>query len=111
MKAKVTKKAVKANFITVISVGYCAAENLLYYKTPFAYSCGEGGWSCDYYDLGSVCISTGYSPTGTAANYALLRELDKQAAAIVNNNALPYAEKVDQVDAILRQFTHPAEKV
>lgn len=101
MKTKTTKKQIRANFTTILSFGYCRAQNLLYYKNPFAYSAGVNGWSCDYYEVDNKCISTGYLPIGKSTGYALVHEYEKKAEIVVNNNALPYTEKVAAVDALL----------
>lgn len=103
MKVKVTKSAVRKGFCTVISVGYCQAQYLLYFKKPFAYSARAEGWACDYYDLGRACISTGYSPTGKSVDYSMLNELEKQACAIVNSSA-PYEERKTRVELLLNEF-------
>jgi hypothetical protein len=47
MKSKITKLAVKQNFSTILSLGYCDVQYLTYFKRPFGYSCGVNGWSCD----------------------------------------------------------------
>ena len=83
MKFKTTKKAIRENYFSILSIGYCAAQNLLYYENPIAYSAGVYGWACDYYYIDNVLISTGYSPIqskGTNASYELITELDKKAS-------------------------------
>lgn len=64
-------------------MGYCEGQNLLNYRSPFAYSCGVYGWSCDYYDVNGVLISTGYQPISSKntlePNYKLIREFDDKA--------------------------------
>ena len=52
MKLQTTKKQIRQNFNTVLSIGYCDAQYLLDCKNPFAYSAGVYGWSCDYYQIG-----------------------------------------------------------
>lgn len=93
MKCKVTKKSIKANYSRIIGIGYCNAQHLLNYETPFAYSSNNNGWSCDYYDIAGVCVSTGYNPMGDRVNYETLTRYEKQAEAIQYNNALTYEEK------------------
>lgn len=104
MKLQTTKKQIKANFYTILSVGYCEAQYLLYYKNPFAYSAGVYGWACDYYEFGNTCISTGYSPIGEKVEYNLLQELEKQARDIVNSLEINYKEKPAQIDLLLTQL-------
>ena len=103
MKVKVTKSAVHKGFCTVISIGYCQAQYLLYFKKPFAYSTRAEGWACDYYDVDGVCISTGYSPTGKSVGYSTLLEFEKQACVIVNSSA-PYEDRKTRVELLLNKF-------
>lgn len=101
MKLQTTKKAIKNNFSTVISIGYCSAQYLLYYKNPFAYSAGTYGWSCDYYLVGTKCISTGYNPIGQQLDYNSLNEAEKQAEKIVHDYSIEYSDKVQKIDTLL----------
>ena len=104
MKLQTTKKQIKNNFSTVISIGYCSAQYLLYYKSPFAYSAGIYGWACDYYQIGAKCISTGYSPIGANLDYSKLHEYENKAQKIINDYSLKYEEKVQQVDILLNEL-------
>ena len=104
MKLQTTKKQIRQNFNTVLSIGYCDAQYLLSCKTPFAYSAGVYGWSCDYYQVGNVCISTGYSPIGTPVNYSLLCELERKACLIANDYNLPGSDKEQQLNELLQQL-------
>lgn len=81
MKIKTTKKAVKNHFSKVIALGYCDMQRLLSYFRAFGYSSGVYGWSCDYYEFGDVCISTGYSPIGTRADWQLIKEMESRMEA------------------------------
>ncbi len=80
-KIRATKKEMRQNY-RILSIGYCDAQYLLNYESPVAYSAGHYGWSCDYYDIDGVIISTGYD---TIANknmkydYKLIREYDDKA--------------------------------
>ncbi len=104
MKLQTTKKQIRQNFNTVLSIGYCDAQNLLDCKTPFAYSAGVYGWSCDYYQIGNVCISTGYSPIGTPVNYELLNELERKAEQIKNDYNLSSSDREKQLNELLKQL-------
>ena len=104
MKLQTTKKQIRQHFNTILSIGYCDAQYLLDCKTPFAYSAGVYGWSCDYYQIGSVCISTGYSTIGTRVNYALLRELEGKAMLIKNDYKLSYSDREQQLNELLQQL-------
>ena len=104
MKLKTTKKQIKENFNTILSIGYCDAQYLLDCKNPFAYSSGLNGWSCDYYQIGNICMSTGYSPIGTPVNYEQLRELEDKARLIKYDYNLDYSDKEKQLDELLKQL-------
>ena len=103
MKLQTTKKQIRQHFNTILSIGYCQAQYLLYFKKPFAYSTRAEGWACDYYDVDGVCISTGYSPTGKRVDYSTLLEFEKQACAIVNSSA-PYEDRKTRVELLLNKF-------
>lgn len=104
MKLKTTKKQIRENFNTILSIGYCDAQYLLDCKNPFAYSAGLYGWSCDYYQIGNICISTGYSPIGTPVDYALLRELERKAEQIKHDYNLSSSDREKQLDELLKQL-------
>ena len=101
MKTKTTKKQIKSNFNTILSIGYCESQYLLYYKSPFAYSSDSGGWACDYYITDNVCISTGYRPIGDKVPYKLLSKLEYKACDIVNNYELDTETKKEQINELL----------
>ena len=104
MKAKVTKAAVKNDFNSIISLGYCDIQYLTYFKRPFAYSCGVYGWSCDYYDIDGICLSTGYSPIGKNANYELMRKYEAKAQKLVTDYTINYDLKAKKVNKLLTEF-------
>ena len=113
MKFKTTKADIKQGYYYIIGIGYCQAQNLLHYKYPVAYSAGVYGWSCDYYEINSVCISTGYNyinNKNTNYNYELLKEYDNKACSIICNNSIDYKNKMDLVDALLIEFTEKCKK-
>jgi hypothetical protein len=104
MKLQTTKKAIKNGFYTVISIGYCGAQDLLYFKNPFAYSAGIYGWACDYYQIKNICICTGYSPFGKNVDYKKLNELEKKASEIVQNYDIEQKDKESMLDALLNEL-------
>ena len=80
-KIKATKTEMRHNY-KILSIGYCDMQYLLNYQNPVAYSSGSYGWSCDYYDIKGIIISTGYSPISTKNmkdNYKLIREYEDKA--------------------------------
>lgn len=106
MKLKTTKKQIKENSRKIISIGYCAAQTLLKYSEPFAYSAGVYGWACDYYNIDGVIISTGYAPIGEQVDYSLITEYDQKAHKIVYDNYdVDYETKKKQVSELLSEFT------
>lgn len=82
MKLRATKKEMREGYDKVLRIGYCNAQNLLWGEEPFAYSADRYGWCCDYYDIGGVLISTGYSPLeskGMKSDYKRIREYEARA--------------------------------
>ena len=104
MKLKTTNKQIRANFYEVLSIGYCEAQYLLNYKNPFAYTCGVYGWNADFYEIGIVCISTGYRPIGDNVDYNLLQELEKQAKNICLNCELNRETKEKQLNELINKL-------
>jgi hypothetical protein len=108
MKFKVTKKDMKNGYKYIVSIGYADAEYLLKYKEPFAYSAGINGWTCDYYDIDNILISTGYDPlkpkNTKSNNYNIVIKYDKKAQEILYNSKLNSEEKKARVNALLRRF-------
>jgi hypothetical protein len=104
MKFLATKKQMREEYFTIISIGYCDAQNLLHYENPIAYSAGQSGWACDYYDVNCKLISTGYSPLKDAhatTNYETLLDYDKKAREITYSNEYLYEEKKTLVHDLL----------
>lgn len=104
MKLKTTKKQIKNNYNKIYSIGYCNAQFLLEYLSPFAYSSGVYGWSCDYYKIDDICISTGYNPIGENINYDLVRKYDDKANKILRNYDLDYQKRKNKVNKLLTKF-------
>ena len=101
MKLKTTNKEIRANFSKILQIGYCDAQYLLTFKKPFAYTTGVYGWSADFYEIGGVCISTGYRPIGVNVDYKLLDKLEREAATVCNNYNISYDEQKKQLDELL----------
>lgn len=109
MKLKATKREIKNSYSKLISVGYCDLQHLLYFKSPFAYSAGVYGWSCDYYEIkNNTCISTGYSPVGDIEpDYELILEYNNNAQNIIYSD-LTMEQKREQVNTLLNEFIQKA---
>ena len=109
-KIKATKKQMKDNYY-IIGIPYCKAQYLLTYQHPVAYSSGVYGWSCDYYDVNNVVISTGYGyidSKRTAYDYDVLVEYDKKAYDIIGDYDLTFEDRMKQVNALLNEFVELA---
>ena len=105
MKFKTTRKNMKENYSTIIKVGYCNIAYLLQYEAPIAYSAGQGGWACDYYDIDGVLISTGYDPIGNVAPaYDVCHRYNVKAENIVLTRGMDWNDKKDIVRGYLREF-------
>ena len=109
MKSKVTKLSVKNSFNTILSIGYCDIQYLTYYKRAFGYSCGINGWSCDYYEIDNVCMSTGYSPIGSNVDYQLIKKYEIKAQKIVTDYNINYDLKVKKVNKLLTEFINKSK--
>ena len=106
MKFKATRRNMQNNYHYIISASYCSLQFLLKYRDPIAHSAGNTGWTCDYYDVNGVLISTGYAPINaknTNCNYDLKREYDNKAREIICSN-LDWQEKENQVNSLLEEF-------
>jgi len=110
MKLKVTKKQIKNNYTKIYAIGYCNAQNLLEGVTPFAYSSGSSGWSCDYYEIDGICISTGYAPIGESVDFDLLRKYDKKAGEIRSNYNVDYQKIKNKINKLLVKFINELNK-
>jgi hypothetical protein len=110
MKLKTTKKQVKNYYNNIYSIGCCDAEYLLQGVNPFAYSSGACGWSCDYYEVEDVCISTGYNTIGERINYDLVRKYDDKAKAIFEDYSIDYQKRKNKVNRLLVKFINEIKK-
>lgn len=105
-KYRTTKKAMKESYDKIICVGYCNLQNLLKFQEPFAYSTRSEGWSCDYYDIDGVLISTGYAPIDgkrTKSTYDICRKYDKAAQKILCEYS-SYDEQKEKVNNLLMEY-------
>lgn len=108
MKLKATKKEIRNSGCTVLKIGYCRAQFLLKYQQEFAYSAGSNGWSCDYYRINNIIISTGYSPIGKEVDYELIREYDDKARFITCDYSRTWEEQREAVNSLLDEFIEKA---
>ena len=106
MKFKTTKKAMKEKYYRILSVPYCELQSLLNYEKPIAYSSGGYGWSCDYYYIDGVLISTGYGTLDSknvTCNYDMMHEYEKQARELTHISGMPEVRK-GEVSELLHRF-------
>lgn len=105
MKIKTTKKEIKNKSNRILKVDYCAAQHLLNYEEPFAYSSGDCGWACDYYDIDGVIISTGRSPIGERVGCRLLKKYEIKARNIgYDLSGEPYELRKNSTKKLLTEF-------
>ena len=104
MKLQTTNKQIKANFYKIVKIGYCDAQYLLAYKKPFAYTSGVYGWNADFYEVGNVCISTGYRPIGENVEYELLKKLEREAQVIYLEYTLSNETREKMIDELLNKL-------
>lgn len=110
MKIKTTKKQIKDYYNKIYSISYCNAQYLLDGVSPFAYSSGVYGWSCDYFEIDNICISTGYSPIGEVINYDLVKKYDNKAKNILNDYSIDYQKRKNKVNKLLVKFINELNK-
>ena len=99
MKFKVAKKDFAD--CVVYKVGYCQLQYLLPENEAIAYSSGVCGWSCDYFDLGSFYISTGYAPIGKELPYKLIQKYNAKSEKI---SSFDYEKAKKQKARLMKQF-------
>ena len=106
-KIKVTEKQMKEGFKNIITIGYCEASNLLYFKNPDFYTCGVNGWKSDIYKINyNTIISTGYTPINGKRNYKLVKEYENKASKIAYNYNLSYEQKQKKIDKLIEKFVN-----
>ena len=104
MKAKVTKKQVMSYNSNVLEIGYCGLQSLLSRFSPQYYTCGVYGWNADIYEIGNMCICTGYRPFGNIKlGYKELDRVNKEYEVIKEKN-LPYEEETTEVKRLLNSL-------
>lgn len=110
MKFKTTKKVIKDGYTNIIYIPYCSAQSLLRFVYPIAYTSDTYGWSCDYYVVEGVCISTGYDHIGRPVNRDMLTSYDYKAE-LINESSLGWDAKKQAVNELLSDFIQEATNV
>lgn len=104
MKYNTSKKAMRNYYgNNLYCVGYCELQYLLHYKNANAYSYGVYGWSCDYYEMEEICISTGYSPIGKRINYETAKKYNDKARELIHS-PLHYEEITEKLNQLIKEF-------
>lgn len=112
MKCKVSKKDVLRNFTKdyIITLSYCDLEEVLSYFSPFAYSSGVYGWSCDYYEFKDYCICTGYAPIdGLRVPYEF-KEFLRAEFKVKTKHLWKYEDKKKVAEKMLSMLIEEARK-
>lgn len=98
MKIKTTRKQME-QYNRIVRIGYCDAQEMLKYRSPFAYSCGVYGWNGDYYEVDGVLIATGYRSLPSSKNvkceYEDIRRFEGEAEK---------AQTKDAIESVLNKF-------
>lgn len=105
MKAETSMKITK-QFRNVIGIRYCGAQHLLRFREPSYYNAGQNGWNNDIYVINyDTIIVTGYNNLrGITPDYDVLKALDSEAERIICDNSIPYEEKEEMVDVLLKRL-------
>ena len=109
MSFKTTRKSIVNSTASkdLLSVGYCGLATLLQNHSPIAYTCGVYGWNFDVYNVYGKTICTGYrNMPGRKANN--IGEYEKRAEAIRNDWNKPYEKRLEEVEALLKEFCEQA---
>ena len=105
MKVKTTRKEITRLSGKKVSIGYCGAQHLLWFRQPFAYTCGVYGWNFDAYDINGVIITTGYrGMVGEHVDYDVLKKYENEARAVLQDYKRPFEDRKADVEALLNQF-------
>jgi len=108
MKIRTSKKSFRHE--EVYGVGYCKLQYLLRSEEPIAYSAGIYGWSCDYYKIGDIYISTGYSPIGKKADYKIVEHFNKLAEKTYDSS-ISWEEGKRRRSMLLKRFAKKIAQV
>lgn len=109
MKFKTTKKAIKENAYAVLSVGYCDLQYLLQFQKPIAYSSGQYGWQCDYYQFGNLWLATGYDTPNSQnieePRYQEIRAIEAKARRIIETDHKTKEKKINKLlDSFIKKI-------
>lgn len=109
MKYKTTRKAIVSGTPAkrLVCAGYCELQSLLVNHDPIAYTCGVYGWNFDVFEVYGLTICTGYrNMPGRHANSCT--EYEEKARTILENYNMPWDDRVEQIETLLREFCEQA---
>lgn len=105
MKYKTTAREVREGTCYIISAGYCSLQNLLYFRSPNAYTKGVYGWNFDVYNIdGSCAICTGYRgmpSKNTKEDYKIIHEYDEKARTL---------NTMEEREELIKEFVEKMKK-
>lgn len=112
-KARVTKKWLRYMWRgdKVLSLDYCALQNLLSNHSPDYYTCGVYGWNFDAYYIYGVLITTGYRGMfGKSPSWQLTDEYEKKAEELRKSDLYYKSpEKYrEQLEELLQEYLKKA---
>lgn len=98
---KTTKKEILKRSRYVLSVDYCALQDLLSGFMPDFYTCGIYGWNADIYVFDNISICTGYRPFGIDVDYELINHY----------NTIANGKSQEERYELIKEFMREALKV
>lgn len=101
MYYQLNKKDVEYRNKYVISIPYCAAQYLLYYRSPIGYTDGS-----DIYQIDSqTVITTGYGPFGfDDYSHVYLKNIEQESEKLVNSFIIKTDTKINMLNDLLKDF-------
>ena len=109
MKYRTTRRAIVQGSTRLVSAGYCSIQTLLRNHEPAAYTRGVYGWNFDVYEVYGLTICTGYRGMPGATAHGI-HEYENAARAIMDDPCLPWPERDDRIEALLREFCGQADE-
>ena len=103
MKYKTTRKALVNSANNLRYAGYCNLSFLLNNHEPTAYTCGVYGWNYDVYTVHGLTICTGYRNM-PGERLQKVSEYEQKAQEIMNSYDIPYEERKNRIDELLKEF-------
>lgn len=101
MYYQLNKKDVEYRNKYVISIPYCKAQYLLYYRSPIGYTDGADIYQIDC----RTVITTGYGPFGfDDYSHVYLKNIEQESERLVLDNTLNHDTKISLLNDLLKKF-------